>query len=162
PEQDFFERRDDGHVDYVRAREGGLAGGFFAVFPTAAEVPGLETQFVRRDGTRVSTPPPPVDRLSAIDATNAMVSLLHGWTSDASGRFRLIRTAAELQAALDDDVFAGILHFEGAEAIGPDLAALDVYHAAGLRSLGIVWSRPNLPKVKSAGCAFQNRSPTRA
>ncbi|HZJ10956.1 MAG TPA: membrane dipeptidase, partial [Trueperaceae bacterium] len=29
-------------------------------------------------------------------------------------------------------------------AIDADLAALDVYHAAGLRSLGIVWSRSNL------------------
>jgi membrane dipeptidase len=39
---------------------------------------------------------------------------------------------------------AGVLHFEGAEAIGPDLDALHLFHAAGLRSLGPVWSRPTL------------------
>jgi membrane dipeptidase len=36
-----------------------------------------------------------------------------------------------------------ILHFEGAEAIDPQLDALEVFYQAGLRSLGIVWSRPN-------------------
>jgi len=36
-----------------------------------------------------------------------------------------------------------MLHFEGAECIDTDLAALEVFYQAGLRSLGIVWSRPN-------------------
>jgi membrane dipeptidase len=36
-----------------------------------------------------------------------------------------------------------VLHLEGAEAIDPGLEALDFWHAAGLRSLGPVWSRPN-------------------
>ncbi|MFZ1431466.1 MAG: dipeptidase, partial [Geminicoccaceae bacterium] len=39
---------------------------------------------------------------------------------------------------------AAVLHIEGAEAIDPGLEALDVLHAAGLRSLGPVWSRPNI------------------
>src|SRR3546814_17189404 len=34
------------------------------------------------------------------------------------------------------------LHFEGAEAIDPELRSLEVLHQAGLRSLGPVWSRP--------------------
>jgi membrane dipeptidase len=36
-----------------------------------------------------------------------------------------------------------VLHLEGAEAIDPDLEALEVWYAAGLRSLGPVWSRAN-------------------
>jgi membrane dipeptidase len=36
------------------------------------------------------------------------------------------------------------LHIEGAEPIDPDLLALDVFYAAGVRSLGLVWSRPNI------------------
>ena len=35
------------------------------------------------------------------------------------------------------------LHLEGAEPIDPELEALEVWHAAGLRSVGPVWSRPN-------------------
>jgi membrane dipeptidase len=36
-----------------------------------------------------------------------------------------------------------VLHFEGAEAIDPQLESLETWYAAGLRSLGPVWSRPN-------------------
>src|SRR5262249_14455163 len=35
------------------------------------------------------------------------------------------------------------MHLEGAEAIDPELESLELWHAAGLRSLGPVWSRPN-------------------
>ena len=38
---------------------------------------------------------------------------------------------------------AAVLHLEGAEAIDPGLEALELWYAAGLRSLGPVWSRPN-------------------
>jgi membrane dipeptidase len=40
-------------------------------------------------------------------------------------------------------VLAAILHFEGAENLGPDPGALEELYEAGLRSLGLVWSRPN-------------------
>jgi membrane dipeptidase len=36
-----------------------------------------------------------------------------------------------------------VLHIEGAEAIDPELEALEHWYAAGLRSLGPVWSRSN-------------------
>ena len=35
------------------------------------------------------------------------------------------------------------MHFEGAEVIDKDLKNLEFYYEKGLRSLGIVWSRPN-------------------
>ena len=41
-------------------------------------------------------------------------------------------------------MFAAVLHMEGCEAIDADLEALDVFYAAGLRSLGPVWSRNNI------------------
>jgi membrane dipeptidase len=45
--------------------------------------------------------------------------------------------------ALDQDGLAAVLHLEGAEPISPGLDELEVLHAAGMRSLGLVWSRPN-------------------
>jgi membrane dipeptidase len=39
---------------------------------------------------------------------------------------------------------AAVMHIEGAEAIDPDFRALDVLYAAGLRSIGPVWSRPTI------------------
>ena len=42
-----------------------------------------------------------------------------------------------------DGVLAAVVHFEGAEPIDPRLDALEFFYAAGLCSLGPVWSRPN-------------------
>jgi len=51
---------------------------------------------------------------------------------------------AELESCVQTGVHAAILHFEGAEAIDPDLNSLEVFYRAGLRSLGPVWSRPTI------------------
>ncbi len=141
PERDFFARQEDGHIDYVRAREGGFAGGFFAMFPPTR--PGGDPFAGRKEvkGGYTTPPSPPVDQLHAVNAVNGMFRILLELTAD--DRLRLVTTADELQASLEDGVLAAIAHVEGAEAIDPELAALDVYYRAGLRSLGIVWSRAN-------------------
>jgi membrane dipeptidase len=45
---------------------------------------------------------------------------------------------------MDAGSFAAVFHIEGAEAIAGNLDALYVLHQAGLRTLGPVWSRPNI------------------
>jgi membrane dipeptidase len=142
PERDFFARHEDGHIDYPRARDGGFAGGFFAMFPPTR--PGGDPFAGRREtnGGHATPPSPPVDELYAVHAANRMLAVLYALTAD--GRMRLVTTAVELERSIDEGVLAAIAHFEGAEAIDPELAALDVYYRAGLRSLGIVWSRANV------------------
>src|SRR5690606_26356801 len=144
PGRDFFERHDDGHLDLPRAHEGGMVGGFFAVFPPGILAPGLESSYLTAAGEKVALAIGALDPASAIASTNAMVAQLLRWDADARGGFKLVRTVADIESSIAAGTLAGIMHFEGAEAIGPDLAALDVYYAAGLRSLGLVWSRPNL------------------
>ncbi|NLG08567.1 MAG: membrane dipeptidase [Deinococcales bacterium] len=144
PARDFFARHDDGHLDAVRAAEGGLVGGFFAVYTRSPAVGARYQDAIEAAGLSKPTPLGAIDPTDAVRNTNAAVATILGWAADPEGRFRVARSVAELEAAMADGVMAGVLHFEGAEAIGPDLAALDVYHAAGLRSLGPVWSRPNL------------------
>jgi membrane dipeptidase len=39
---------------------------------------------------------------------------------------------------------AAVMHMEGAEAIDAEFHMLELFHAAGLRSLGPVWSRPTI------------------
>jgi membrane dipeptidase len=48
-----------------------------------------------------------------------------------------------MAACLESGTLGAILHFEGAEPIDPALESLELFYQAGLRSLGIVWSRPN-------------------
>ena len=60
------------------------------------------------------------------------------------GNVRVARSIADVDKARNDDgPPVTVLHLEGAEAIGPSLEALELWYAAGLRSLGPVWSRAN-------------------
>jgi membrane dipeptidase len=75
---------------------------------------------------------------------DAQLAALNRVVSRAAGQIRWATTVDEIEAARRDGVFAMVLHLEGAEAIDTDLENLERLHAAGLRSLGIVWSRPNI------------------
>src|SRR2546430_8724642 len=72
-----------------------------------------------------------------------MTANLFRLEDESNGQVKVVRTTDELETCLSQGILAAILHFEGAEAIDPGLDALEVFYQAGLRSLGIVWSRPN-------------------
>lgn len=136
----FFERSERGHIDLPRAKEGGLAGGFFAVFiPNQGGVPNPMTA----DPGTMRQLPPALELGYAQETALAMSGLLFRLEREAAGDFKVVRTADELAACIANGTVAAILHFEGAEPIDPNLESLDSYYAAGLRSLGLVWSRPN-------------------
>ena len=139
---DFGARHDDGHLDLPRAREGGLAAAFFAVFPPT----GIASELVRAhqqstdDGVRYP-PAPPAEPLAAVRQTLAMSAGLFAF--EQAGQLRIAATVADIHQAMRDDVLAAILHYEGAEALVAGPQSLELYVRAGLRSLGIVWSRQN-------------------
>jgi len=139
--RDFFTRSAIGHVDLPRAREGGLGAGFFAVFAPPPSAP-VDDLIVTDSGYEVR-PAPPIDPNYARSVALALMASLFRFEARSDGQFSVVRTVDELATCLRDRVLAAILHLEGAEAIDPDLDALDVFYRAGLRSLGIVWSRPN-------------------
>jgi len=85
-----------------------------------------------------------VDPLRARAEIDAQVALFLRLTGQDQGAIRHCRSADQIEAARAAGAIAAVLHLEGAEGIGPDLDALHVLHAAGLRSLGLVWSRPNI------------------
>jgi membrane dipeptidase len=139
----FFERSELGHIDLPRAHEGGLGGGFFACYVPNPEDDGWNEETALRltdNGYEVSEAPP-LDPNYARDFADGLVEGLFGMQS--GGGLRLVRTADELEGCLREGIIAAILHFEGAENLGPDPGALEELYEVGLRSLGLVWSRPN-------------------
>ena len=114
--QQFVNGRADGHLDLPRAEAAGLGGGIFAVFVEGEDVGHTEA-------------------LAA--ATTAAGRL---FVLEAMGAVRVARGTADLDRP---DRLVAVLHLEGAEAIAPDLANLDAWYEAGLRSIGPVWSRSN-------------------
>ena len=129
----FFERGNRGHLDLPRAQEGGFGGGIFAVWIPSPPSPG------RTPGTL----PPALDAAYAVRRMMAATAMLFRIEDLSDGKFRIVRTAAELQRCLEDEVMPAVLHLEGADAIDTDLDTLHVLYRAGLRSLGLVWGRPN-------------------
>jgi membrane dipeptidase len=138
----FLEGDGGGHLDLPRMRRGGFIGGFFAIFvPDPDDDPRADDQMVNPS---YDLPlPPPLERAYAQGATLHMAAILLQVERESRGAVRVCRSAADLDACRASDAVAAVLHIEGAEAIDPDLHMLEVLHAAGLRSLGPVWSRNN-------------------
>jgi membrane dipeptidase len=138
----FLARRDGGHLDLVRANEGGFAVGFFAVFvQPESEEERAATKIPDRRPPYSQPLAGPIPTEYATRQAGAMIDLLDELV--AAGGVRPGRTLADIEAALNGGPPAAILHFEGAEPIEPSLENLEGFHARGLRSLGLVWSRPN-------------------
>jgi len=143
--RNFFTRSDQGHIDLPRAREAGLGGGFFAVFvpPDPSMSRSAEANLIITDTGYEVRMPPALDLSYAQRITIALTAGLFRLEAESKGQVKVVRSTAELVTCLRESILAAILHFEGAEAIDPGLDALEVFYQAGLRSLGIVWSRPN-------------------
>ena len=137
--------RAEGHLDLARMRQAGFGGGLFAIF--VPPVPkGKQPSF---DALTADTPfdiplPPQLPHEIAQPTALTLAGYLHWMERAAPEDFAVCRTPSEIRAAMDRGVIAGVMHMEGAEAIGPDLDALYLFHEMGLRSLGPVWSRPNI------------------
>ena len=138
----FLDGGSKGHLDLPRAHQGGLLGGLYAIFvPAESTRPAVEPM----DKVPYAVPVPLSPELTyAQRATFEMMSLLLRIAEASGGRFRLARSVAEIRAAKAAGAHAAVLHIEGCEAIDADLRMLDVLYAAGLRSLGPVWSRSNI------------------
>ena len=144
----FFERSDSGHLDLPRAKDGGMFGGIFAVFVMNPELTGgrikdLDPDQVIKEFDKAAARPP-MDLGYAQGVALKLLGTLIRLEDQSDGALKIVRTAADIRACLESGTFAMQLHFEGAEAIDPELTALDVFYQAGLRSLGIVWSRQNI------------------
>ena len=139
PERQFIEGGSEGHIDLPRARSAGMVGGFFAMFPPPLKPApgGAPAPSVFASGQL----PPELAVTDALASTNGMAAIL--FRLQRRGALAVCTSVAELRAAIEADTLAAIFHIEGAEAIDTQFRSLEVLYAAGLRSIGITWSRAN-------------------
>ncbi|MEM0906756.1 MAG: dipeptidase [Pseudomonadota bacterium] len=134
----------DGHVDLGRARRGGLVGGLFATFVADTDRPQTAAREPNADG-RIDTPDIAAQQQErALKGTLGQLAVALRVERKSEGAVKICRSAAEIDETVAAGVFAMMLHMEGAEAIGPGLDELEILHHIGLRSLGLVWSRPTI------------------
>lgn len=138
PVAEFIDGTEEGHIDAPRARKGGLAGGLSAIY-----IPSDHLILKKPDenGHYVTPLSDPLERRPSLDIALELAAI--ALRLDRAEAWKLCRSTADIRDAMDRNVFASVLHMEGCEAIDPDLTALETFYAAGLRSLGPVWSRHN-------------------
>ncbi|MFC4557712.1 dipeptidase [Virgibacillus kekensis] len=142
-ERTFFQESKFGHIDLPRARNGNFGGGFFAVY-TPNEGYAIEPDNYLTDDGYDMPLPPKLEQKDALRFSMALAGKMFRIEGESGGDFKVVRTAGELKHCLENGIIAAVFHIEGAEAIDTDFDALHVLHQAGLRSLGPVWSRPNV------------------
>ncbi|KLK94414.1 peptidase [Microvirga vignae] len=143
PEKAFLEGDNIGHLDLPRMRQGGFFGGFFAVYVPSQDM-GIDVDALMTHREYDVLLPPALDHAPSQQVTVHMASILIRIERASKGEVKICRSAADIRDCLDHGKLAAILHIEGAEGIDPDLYMLDVLYESGLRSIGPVWSRPNI------------------
>ena len=142
PIGEFLAGGPKGHIDLPKAESGHFVGGFFALYSPSTTAP---TNFSNMTGDSYALEMPP--RLTSGEAQPpifAMIATLRRLIRRSNGRVSICTSSAEIEVAIDRHSLAVVLHLEGADAIDTDLHLLEVLYAAGLRSLGPVWSRNNI------------------
>jgi len=144
----FIEGMDKADIDLPRAKAAGMAGGFFAMFPPPLK--GNLGAVVAGASNTKGELPAELGLADAQASTLAMTAI--ALQIERAGGMAICRNAAEVRQAVGGGTLAAVLHIEGAEAIDVNFDALEVLYAAGLRSIGLVWSRAN---VFASGVPFR-------
>jgi membrane dipeptidase len=115
------------HVDLARAAEADFSGGFFAIY-----VPSPHPD----EPTEIPYALPLAEAIPTAEAARVAGEL-----------YETLRELPVTIATSADDFRPGrvtaIAHLEGADPLAPDLSDLELWYERGIRSIGLVWSRPN-------------------
>jgi membrane dipeptidase len=115
------------HLDLDAAREAGFSGGFFALYVPSPH-PGDP-----KDTPYALPLPEPIPHEEAARIAEELFAALSELP---------VARAMSVDDFREGQVTA-IVHMEGAEPLAPDLSDLERWYERGLRSVGLVWSRPN-------------------
>lgn len=140
-DRDVLARSARGHVDVPRLAEGGVALQFFTVVTKAPYFPNYDSNPEGFDGVTaiaVAERWPPRALRSLRERALYQARKLHEAAARSSGRFVVIRTAADLarfveQRRGDPQMVAGLLGLEGAYALEGDVGNVDALFDAGFR-----------------------------
>jgi membrane dipeptidase len=139
---DFLARQSDGHLDLPRAQDGGFKGGLFAMM-ARPEHPPSDDLTVTENSYEVRLAEP-LDATYAQRKIREQLTALKRLEVRSDGGVRIATDVDQIDTITSAGSLAVVLHVEGADGIDADLLELEDLYGSGLRSLGLVWSRPNI------------------
>src|SRR5262249_12246470 len=122
-----WQREEPRHIDPATARDAGFAGGFFALYvpgPPGPQPPAIPYALPLAD---------PIPTEEAARVADELATELEGMD------VAIARRVDEFEPGR----VTAIMHLEGADPLAPDLSDLEGWYERGVRSIGLVWSRPN-------------------
>ncbi len=133
-----------GHVDLPRARQGNFVGGLFATFSPPVPRPGGASVPVGPTGAGERPLPPRLTIEEAWASIFGESGILFRLIDASEGQLALCRSVGDIRTAIAEGRIAIVFHMEGVDVLDEDLYIRVFLYAAGLRSLGPVWSRANI------------------
>ena len=115
------------HMDLDAALAAGFSGGFFAIYVPSPHPP---------NPTEIPYAVPLADPIPQEEAAR-VAGELYATLCELP-----VRRAASVDDFREGEITA-IVHLEGADPLAPDLSDLEEWYERGVRSIGLVWSRPN-------------------
>lgn len=138
--RDFLKRGERGHVDLPRLQDSNSAVQVFAAVTKSPSGLNYEENTAESDDLDLLVKVqlwPPRTWNSLLERAVYQSEKLHHFAEDSDGELRVVRTAAEFDAALSAGALAGILATEGAHPLEGDIANLDRLWTAGYRIIGL-------------------------
>ncbi|MFL6207836.1 MAG: dipeptidase [Pyrinomonadaceae bacterium] len=117
---DINQRLPDGHLDAVRAREGGLDAQFFSIW--------VEPQFFGTGGPE------------AVARADRQIAAVRALAEQHPDVWELATTAADVQRIAGAGKLAALMGLEGGYAIDEKLANVEKYYRLGVRYMSPAWS----------------------
>jgi membrane dipeptidase len=117
---DINRRLPDGHLDAVRAREGGLDAQFFSIW--------VEPQFFGAGG------------LAAVERADSQIAAVRALASEHPEIWSLAVSAEDVRRTVRDGKIAALMGLEGGYAIDERLENVEKYFRLGVRYLSPAWS----------------------
>lgn len=108
------------HFDIIRARQAELSLQFFALFTM------------------------PSDRNTALRSTLLLAEKFLSQLDEYSEHLYLVKSKDDIIKNMDNQKIGCLLHLEGAECLGAEVAMLEILYRLGLRSIGLTWNNRNL------------------
>ena len=104
-ETTFLTHTDEGHLDLPRMRQGGFAGGFFAIY-ISSPMPDVDLMEQMKSPPYAFALPDEIPMAEAQPVALAMAGHLKWMERASDGQFEICRTVAELRHCLDHDIIA--------------------------------------------------------
>jgi membrane dipeptidase len=117
---DINARLTDGHLDAVRAREGGLDAQFFSIW--------VEPQFFGTGGQ------------AAVERADLQIAAVRALASKHPEIWSLAGSAQDIRRAVREEKIAALMGLEGGYAIDEKIESVEKYFRLGVRYLSPAWS----------------------